>query len=79
MDGEYAKSKASATELIFDAAQHGLSASVVFPSGIIGPGDVQCGSFTAMAKAFLAGKLPIAVHGGYDFVDVRDVANGILA
>lgn len=79
VDGEYAKSKASATELIFDAAQHGLSASVVFPSGIIGPGDVQCGSFTAMAKTFLAGKLPIAVHGGYDFVDVRDVANGILA
>lgn len=29
VDGEYAKSKASATELIFDAAQHGLSASVV--------------------------------------------------
>lgn len=79
VDGEYAKSKASATELVFDAAQHGLSASVVFPSGIIGPGDVQCGSFTAMAKTFLAGKLPLAVHGGYDFVDVRDVANGILA
>ena len=39
VDGEYAKSKASATELVFDAAQHGLSASVVFPSGIIGPGD----------------------------------------
>ena len=32
-----------------------------------------------MAKTFLAGKLPIAVHGGYDFVDVRDVENGILA
>ena len=32
-----------------------------------------------MAKAFLSGKLPFAVRGGYDFVDVRDVANGILA
>ena len=32
-----------------------------------------------MARSFLAGKLPLAVHGGYDFVDVRDVANGILA
>ena len=32
-----------------------------------------------MAKSFLAGKLPFAVRGGYDFVDVRDVANGILA
>lgn len=31
-----------------------------------------------MAKAFLKGKLPFAVRGGYDFVDVRDVASGIL-
>ena len=32
-----------------------------------------------MAKSFLAGRLPFAVCGGYDFVDVRDVARGILA
>ena len=79
VDGDYAKSKATATELVFEAAERGLNASVVFPSGIIGPGDIQGGSFTSMAKSFLAGKLPFAVRGGYDFVDVRDVAKGILA
>ena len=79
VDGDYAKSKAAATELVFDAAEHGLNASIVFPSGIIGPGDLQGGSFTSMAKSFLSGKLPFAVRGGYDFVDVRDVARGILA
>ncbi len=79
MDGDYAKSKAAATELVFDAAERGLNASIVLPSGIIGPGDLQGGSFTSMARSFLAGKLPLAVRGGYDFVDVRDVANGILA
>ena len=79
VDGDYAKSKAAATELVFDAAERGLNASIVFPSGIIGPGDIQGGSFTSMAKSFLAGKLPLAVRGGYDFVDVRDVAKGILA
>ena len=78
VDGDYAKSKAAATELVFDAAERGLNASIVFPSGIIGPGDLQGGSFTSMAKSFLAGKLPLAVRGGYDFVDVRDVAKGIL-
>ena len=78
VDGDYAKSKAAATELVFDAAERGLNASIVFPSGIIGPGDLQGGSFTSMAKSFLSGKLPFAVRGGYDFVDVRDVANGIL-
>ena len=79
VDGDYAKSKAAATELVFDAAERGLNASIVLPSGIIGPGDLQGGSFTSMARSFLAGKLPLAVRGGYDFVDVRDVANGILA
>ena len=79
VDGDYAKSKATATALVFDAAERGLNASIVFPSGIIGPGDLQGGSFTSMAKSFLAGKLPLAVRGGYDFVDVRDVATGILA
>ena len=79
VDGDYAKSKATATALVFDAAERGLNASIVFPSGIIGPGDLQGGSFTSMAKSFLSGKLPFAVRGGYDFVDVRDVANGILA
>ena len=79
VDGDYAKSKATATELVFDAAERGLNASIVFPSGIIGPGDIQGGSFTSMAKSFLSGKLPFAVRGGYDFVDVRDVANGLLA
>ena len=79
VDGDYAKSKAAATELVFDAAERGLNASIVFPSGIIGPGDLQGGSFTSMAKSFLSGKLPFAVRGGYDFVDVRDVANGLLA
>ena len=78
VDGDYAKSKAAATELVFDAAERGLNASIVLPSGIIGPGDLQGGSFTSMARSFLAGKLPLAVRGGYDFVDVRDVAKGIL-
>ena len=31
-----------------------------------------------MVEAFLKGHLPIAVCGGYDFVDVRDVAKGIV-
>lgn len=77
--GDYAKSKAIATALVFDAAKRGLNASVVFPSGIIGPGDSGKGSITNMLLAFLGGKLPVAVKGGYDFVDVRDVASGITA
>jgi dihydroflavonol-4-reductase len=29
-------------------------------------------------SAFISGFIPIAVEGGYDFVDVRDVAHGIV-
>ncbi len=75
--GDYAKSKAMATVQVLNAAKEGLNASIVFPSGIIGPGDTMNGSITNMLRSFLAGKLPLAIRGGYDFVDVRDVAKGI--
>ena len=77
--GDYGKSKAMATALVLKAAQSGLNASVVLPSGILGPGDLARGNMTRMLLAFCRGKLPLGVKGGYDFVDVRDVAAGILA
>ena len=63
VDGDYAKSKAMATALVLQAAKEGLNASVVFPSGIIGPGDLGKGSITNMLLSFLAGKLPLAAKG----------------
>lgn len=77
--GAYAKSKATATKIVLDAAKEGLNASVVMPSGIIGPGDAAGGSITTMLRSYTTGKLPIAIRGGYDFVDVRDAADGILS
>ena len=77
--GDYGKSKAMASVLVLEAAQNGLNASVVLPSGLIGPGDLSCGNTTRMLLAFCRGRLPFGVKGGYDFVDVRDVAAGVLA
>lgn len=77
--GDYAKSKAAATNAVLDATEKGLNASIVLPTGIIGPDDEAKGSITSMLSAYLAGKLPFAVKGGYDFVDVRDVADGIIS
>lgn len=77
--GQYSKTKAMATQAVLDATKRGLNASVVFPSGIIGPNDEAMGSITSMLSSYLAGKLPVAVKGGYDFVDVRDVADGIIS
>ncbi len=55
VDGDYAKSKATATELVYDAAACGLNASIVFPSGIIGPDDLQGGASPQWQDPFLPG------------------------
>lgn len=77
--GQYAKSKALASQLVHNEAAAGLNAVVVYPTGIVGPGKSGQGQTTPLIQAFLVGKLPFYVEGGYDFVDVRDVAWAILA
>lgn len=76
--GGYAKTKAEATQAVLDAAKAGLDAVVVHPSGILGPYDGSGNHLVQMVKDYVAGKLPACVRGGYDFVDVRDVASGCL-
>ncbi len=79
VEGAYAKTKAEATQAVLDAARGGLDAVVVHPSGIIGPFD-RYGSnhIVQMMGLYMKHRLPVGVRGGYDFVDVRDVAEGIL-
>ena len=79
VSGPYAKSKAEATALVLEAAKNGMNTCVVHPSGVVGPGDNAMGSMNSMIAAFCKGRLPIGVKGGYDFVDVRDVARGIVS
>lgn len=76
--GIYGKSKAEATAYVLKAAERGFNAMVVHPSGIIGAEDFSRGYMTEMIRAYLKGYFPCAVEGGYDFVDVRDVADGII-
>ncbi|MDD4188649.1 MAG: NAD-dependent epimerase/dehydratase family protein [Eubacteriales bacterium] len=76
--GLYAKTKAEATRLVLDSAKEGLNVSVVHPSGIIGPNDYGSGHMTQMVIDYVKGVIRAAVRGGFDFVDVRDVADGVL-
>ena len=75
--GEYAKTKAEATRAVFTATD--LSRVVLFPSGIIGPSDFGDSHLTRLIRDVLNGQLTAVVSGGYDFVDVRDVAEAIVA
>lgn len=77
--GNYAKTKAEATQAVLDAAKAGLDAVVVHPSGIIGPYDSAGNHLVQVIRDYMLGKLPACVRGGYDMVDVRDVAQGCIA
>lgn len=77
--GLYAKTKSEATQIVLNAAAEGLDASVVHPSGICGPYDYGRGHITQLFKDYYKGSLTAAVKGGYDFCDVRDVADGIIS
>jgi dihydroflavonol-4-reductase len=76
--GAYAKSKTEAIQYIISRKNSGVNSSIVLPSAIIGPYDNGSSYLVQMAKSRIKGKLNFAVKGGYDFVDVRDVAEGII-
>ena len=77
--GFYGKTKAMASQIVIEAVNHfGLDASLIFPSGICGPFDYAKGIVTRLLVDCCHGKLPVGVQGGYDFVDVRDVAKGVI-
>ncbi len=77
--GDYAKSKAQASQLVLDAAREGLDALIVQPSGILGPNDYLDGNFTRLFEKLVDRKLPAMIQGSYNFVDVNDVADGLIA
>jgi len=77
--GLYAKTKSEATQYVLDYAKRGGKACIIHPSGITGPGDYGRGHITQLVIDYCRGTLTCGIDGGYDFVDVRDVADGILS
>ena len=73
----YPASKAEATRFILAKRKAGADAIVVYPSGIIGPYDNGHNHLIQLLRDYLLGKMPGVIPGGYDVVDVRDVAHGI--
>lgn len=77
--GLYAKTKAEAANYVMNAVKNkNLNACIIHPSGIIGPYDYGNSHLTELVREVSNGKLFATVKGGYDFVDVRDVATAII-
>lgn len=73
----YPISKALATRFVLAKQKEGFDAVVVYPSGLIGPYDDGHNHLIQLLRDYLDGRIPGVVKGGYDVVDVRDVAQGI--
>jgi dihydroflavonol-4-reductase len=77
--GAYDRAKAEATLEVQQAAQAGLEAVIVCPTGVIGPYDFRGSLMGDVIREAAISKPTLYVDGAYDFVDVRDVADGLIA
>lgn len=77
---DYHRSKAVAEKLVLDAvAARGLDAVVTSPGTMIGPHDYEP---TLMARSLVElyhGRIPVLLAATSDYVDARDVADGMIA
>jgi len=74
----YARSKAAGERQVRQGVARGLDVVILYPSAIIGPGDYRQGFPNAGLLAICEGRLWALVEGGFNWVDVRDVAEGAL-
>ncbi|MDD4924685.1 MAG: NAD-dependent epimerase/dehydratase family protein, partial [Dehalococcoidales bacterium] len=74
----YDYSKACGEKLVRMARAEGVDAVVVSPTGIIGPYDYQPSHFGAILVSLGKGRQPAIVDAGLDWVDARDVADGMI-
>jgi len=78
--GYYGETKAEATQLVLDAVhEKGLDASIIYPSGIAGPNDFGYSFFATFVIDAAMGRMPAGVQGSFNAVDVRDLADGVIA
>ena len=77
--GEYDRSKAAASLEVQNAASAGLDAVIVCPTGVIGPYDFRGSEMGEVIRSASEARTMFYVEGAYDFVDVRDVVDGLIA
>lgn len=76
--GDYSRSKALGSLEVLKGVERGLDAVIICPTGIIGPYDYRLSEMGNLIVSYIQGKLKAYIEGAYDFVDVRDVAKGII-
>ncbi len=74
----YDRSKAEGQQAVLEAARDGLDAVVINPTAVVGPFDFKVSRVGSVLLDIYHRRLPMLIDGGYNWVDVRDVANGAI-
>jgi len=77
MKSNYAISKALATEYVLDHMSKDLNGIILYPSAVIGINDFKPSAAGKEILSVLKHRYVFALRGGYNFIDVRDVAEAI--
>lgn len=75
----YDRSKAAGEDELRRVMDRSLDAVILNPSGMFGPVDPEPSRMGRVLLAMFKGRMPIAVTGAFDWVDVRDVAAALIA
>jgi dihydroflavonol-4-reductase len=78
IDVDYVAAKRAAETLALQAAEAGHNVIITNPAYLVGPEDYERSELGRFSCRFWRGQLWLAPPGGYNFVDVRDVASGHL-
>lgn len=73
---EYDRTKAEAERVLL--ATEGLETIILSPTGVIGPYDFKPSRMGRVLRQLKQRTLPALVQGGFDWVDVRDVADSAV-
>ena len=76
---DYHRSKAIGETSVLDACARGLNATIVNPGSMIGPNDYEPSMIGAALIDMYFGRVPVLLDLLSDYVDVRDVADGMIA
>lgn len=76
--GVYDRTKAEASLVVLEAVNQGLDAVIVCPTGVVGPNDYLGSEMGHLILGWLKAGVSLLIDGAYDFVDVRDVAQGMI-
>jgi dihydroflavonol-4-reductase len=76
----YQQTKAKATNYLIDLRnENKLKTAIIYPSAVIGTNDYKPSALGKEMQRALKRRVCFYFHGGYNFVDVKDVVNSIIA